>query len=251
MEGDRLGWRTHDLETPKKGFRLIVGVPDVGLVGPIAASFLIKSLNLKLIAYFDSDEMPPLLLFHEAEPLLPVRVYGSENLCVFISEIAIPPRVMPSLAKAITDWAVEKGAASIIALSGIPVPNRIEIQTPKVYGAAVKPEDREFLKKSGIELLKEGFMSGVHALVLKECLVKGISGIALLAEAYMNYPDPGAAASLVSTLGGLFGIDIDVTPLKEQEEEIRIKLRELMKRTVETMRQAGKEYEYTLPAMYA
>ncbi len=246
-----MSWRVHKLREPEKGFKLFVGVPDVGLVGPIAASFLIKNLKLDLVAYFDSDEIPPLLLFHETKPLLPVRVYGSGSTYVFVSEIAIPPRTIPSLARAIVDWAVSSGAEQIVVLSGIPVPNRIEIQTPRVYGAAVKAEDKEMLKKSGIELLREGFMSGVHAVVLKECLLRGVSGIALLAETYMNYPDPGAAASLVSTLGVLFGIKVDVSPLKEQEEEIRVKLRELMRRTMETMRQAGKEYEYTLPAMYA
>jgi len=35
------------------------------------------------------------------------------------------------------------------------------------------------------------------------------------------------------------------------EEELRLKLRELMKRTVEQMRRAGKEYEYTIPPIYA
>jgi len=244
-------WTLYDYKAPSENFKLLVGVPDVGLVGPIAASFLVRTLDLEMIAQLDSDEMPPLLLFHKARPLLPVRIYGKDDICILISEVAISPKVMPQLAKTVVDWAVKRKVASIIALSGIPVPNRIEIKTPKVYGAAIMDDDRAFLERNGIEILKEGFMSGLHALIMKKCFLRKISGIALLVEAYLNYPDPGAAASLVSTLSKLYDLKVDVTPLKEQEEEIRIKLRELMKRTMETIRQTGKEYEYTLPPMYA
>ena len=48
---------------------------------------------------------------------------------------------------------------------------------------------------------------------------------------------------------GIGGLTV-VKSLLEQEEEIRVKLREMMKRAMENMRAAGKAYEYTIPAMY-
>nr|NAZ25344.1 proteasome assembly chaperone family protein [Thermofilum sp.] len=64
------------------------------------------------------------------------------------------------------------------------------------------------------------------------------------------YPDPGASASALQALSKLTRHDVDVKALLEQEEEIRVKMREMMKRTMETMQKAGKEYEYTIPALY-
>ena len=80
--------------------------------------------------------------------------------------------------------------------------------------------------------------------------MKPLKGIALLAEAFLNYPDPGAAATLLMALGSFLGLKVDVKPLIDQAEEIRIKLREAMKRTLEAIKQSGKAYEYTVPAMY-
>ena len=246
-----MSWKIYEKKSPKTKFTLFIGIPDVGLVGPISASFLIKSLKLETLALLDSEMMPPLLLFHNSEPTFPVRIHGNDDICVLISEVAIPVKAMYPLAKMIIEWAMEKGAEKIVTLSGIPVPNRLELQTPRVYVTASKKEYAEELAKNGVQQLKEGFMSGMHALILKEAYIKDFPAIALLSESYFNYPDPGAAASLINAINTLFGLSIDVTPLREQEEEIRVKLRELMKRTLETMRQAGKEYEYTLPAMYA
>ena len=41
---------------------MIVGLPDVGLVGLIAMSYLISELNLEEIAYMDSDLLPPVVV---------------------------------------------------------------------------------------------------------------------------------------------------------------------------------------------
>ena len=44
---------------------MIIGLPDVGLVGLIATSYLISELNLEEIAYMDSDLLPPVVVLHK------------------------------------------------------------------------------------------------------------------------------------------------------------------------------------------
>jgi len=41
---------------------MIIGLPDVGLVGIIATSYLISELNLEEIVYMDSDLLPPVVV---------------------------------------------------------------------------------------------------------------------------------------------------------------------------------------------
>jgi predicted ATP-grasp superfamily ATP-dependent carboligase len=55
---------------------------------------------------------------------------------------------------------------------------------------------------------------------------------------------------VLTALDPLVGLKVSVEPLLEQEEEIRARLRETMKRTMEAMRETGKAYEFTVPAMY-
>lgn len=234
---------------------LIIGIPDVGLVGPISTSHLVKEFNLEEIGYIDSRVVPPVILFHKGKPHFPIRIYGgykkNDYITVLHADIAIPPTEIHSLAEFIVNQAKEKRVEKIILLGGIAVPNRMKIDKPKTFAASIDEKILLEAKEKGIDTLQDGFIGGIYAQILKEGYKQGIKVIALLSECFFNYPDPGASASTLTALSKFIGHEIDVRPLLEQEEEIRIKLRELMKRTVETMRGAGKEYEFTVPALYA
>ncbi len=234
-----------------KNSTIIIGLPDIGLVGAISSSFLIKSFNMKEAAFLDSPKFPPILVFHDTKPTAPIRLHADDDKVVLISEIPILPNQFTPLAKKIVSLVEEIEAKRIIMIGGIPAPNRIEIKKPKVYGAAILEEDRKKLENAGIELFKNGFIAGVYATILKECMKVKYPAIILLAESYANYPDPGAAAAALEALSKLLGITINVNPLLQQEEEIRLKLRELMQRTVSSLKASSKEYEYAVPLMYA
>ncbi len=240
-------------EIPQGGIA-VIGLPDVGLVGPISTSHLVKQWDLKNIGYIDSPSIPPVILFHEASPLLPIRIYGgykgNDFVLVVHSDVAIPPKSIYGLASFLTAKLIEKGIKRVFLLGGIAVQDRLNIETPKTYAASIEPEILEYARRMGIEPLKEGFIGGIYAQILKEGYKRGLSALALLSECFLNYPDPGASASTLQAFSKLVGKEIDVRQLIEQEEEIRLKLRELMKRTMETMRGSGKEYEYTIPALY-
>lgn len=237
-------------EMPKNPV-LIVGLPDAGLVGAISSSFLVRALELEEVAFLDSPGLPPIVVFHNSEPTAPVRIHAKDATAVLLSEIAIPPGLFRYIAERVVELAREIEATRLIMLGGIPVPNRMDVEKPKVYGSGSLDSEREYLRKNGIELFKEGFVAGVYASILKESIKRKFPAIILLAESHLNYPDPGAAASAIETLSKLLGFEVDVGPLLKQEEEIRLKLRELMKRTVDSMKAAGKEYEFSIPLMYA
>ena len=72
----------------------------------------------------------------------------------------------------------------------------------------------------------------------------------LLAQSHLQYPDPGAAASLILSLNKLVDWGVDTQKLLTKESEVRLKLRALMQRTQEQMRQVQKGREQELPSMY-
>jgi predicted ATP-grasp superfamily ATP-dependent carboligase len=69
---------------------MLYGLPDVGLVGLIATSYLISELNPEETAYMDSDLLPPVVVLHAGLPHAPLRVYGNKEFIAVISELAVP-----------------------------------------------------------------------------------------------------------------------------------------------------------------
>ena len=82
---------------------------------------------------------------------------------------------------------------------------------------------------------------------MRYCAEKKISAIALLAQSFYNYPDPEAAAVTLKELSKITEVKVDVSKLLEQGEEIRLKARDVMKRTQQEMTRMKKSQEYDLP----
>ena len=208
-----------------------IGIPDVGLVGLIATSYIISELNLEEIAYMDSDLLPPVVVLHNGLPHAPLRIYGTQKLIAVISELAVPAPVIYNIMREIVDWGEEKKVKRIVSMGGIPLENRQTIKEPKVFGAASNQELLDMLSKNGLNIMNEGYMVGAQALSMRYSVSKNISAIAILAQSFYNYPDPQAAAMALKELSKISDIKVDVSKLLEKGEEIRLKARDIMKRT--------------------
>jgi uncharacterized protein len=226
---------------------MIIGLPDVGLVGLIATSYLISELNLEEIAYMDSDLLPPVVVLHKGLPHAPLRIYGNQNLIAVISELAVPVPAIYSIVREIVEWGQAKKVERIVSMGGIPVESRQAIKEPKVFGAASNQELLDMLSKSGLSIMNEGYMVGPQALSMRYSVSKKVSAIAILAQSFYNYPDPQAAAMVLKEFSRIFKIKVDVSKLLEKGEEIRLKARDIMKRTQQEMNRMKKSQEYDLP----
>jgi uncharacterized protein len=229
----------------------LLGVPDVGLVGSIALGYAIQQQHMDERGYIDSPSFPPVIVIHEGKPLTPFRLYRQKELAAIISEIPIEPSMLVDTARTIIAWAKTKGIQLLIAVSGIAVPNRLEIDEPEVYGVGSSEATNQLLSDRKIPILREGFIAGLHAMVMKESQREGVPCIILLAQSHLQYPDPGAAVSLLHSLAALIDFTVDTEELAAQEEEIRVKMRELMQRTQQQMPQVHKGQEQDLPALFA
>jgi len=226
---------------------MLHGLPDVGLVGLIATSYIISELDLAEIAYVDTDLMPPVIVLHEGLPHAPLRIFGNKRLLAVISEIAIPANSVHTIMRTLIDWGQSKNAKMILSIGGLPIENRQDLKEPKVFGAASNKELIRLLQEKGLEILKEGYMVGPQALTMRYCAEKEIPAIAFLAQSYYNYPDPEAAAAAIQEVAKIADLKIDVTQLLQKGEEIRLRARDIMKRTQRELTQMKKSQEYDVP----
>jgi len=229
------------------GAAMLFGFPDVGLVGVIAASHLVSELNLTEVAYMDSRLLPPLIVLHEGLPHSPIRIFGNHDILLAVSETAISADTIRPIMHALIDWGRNKRVRKMVSMSGIPVQDRQDIKKLKVFAAASNSEVLKTVQDKGVEVLKEGYMVGPQAIMMQYCVKKDIPAITLLAQCFFNYPDPEAAAELLKELTNITKIKVDVSNLLEKGEEIRLRARDIMRRTRQEMSKMKKTQEYDIP----
>lgn len=233
---------------------VIEGLPDVGLVGTIAASYIVEKLDFKEIGHIESDLFPPVMVIHNGNLKDPFRIYSAEDgsVVVVLSEVAVPPKAVYPLTTALAEWFSKITVKDqVISIKGLPVKNRMDIENPEVFGIGNNEGAVAELKAKQMDLLEEGFIAGTYAMILRECWKKKISAISLLAQCYPVYPDPGAAAAAIETIKKFVpSLAVDVKELLENAEEIKLKARDLMQQTALSASEMQKDMEQDMPIMY-
>ena len=204
---------------------IIIGLPDVGLVGSIAISYLIEELKMDEIGYMDADIYHPLIIVKNGEIKRPIRIYEKDKIIAVTSDMPITPAISIEFSSVLIEWAKRLEPKLIINVTGIPVQNRISIEKPEVLALATNYTD----EIKGVRLFNDGFIMGTYASIIKECHNNNLPSVTLLAQTYPNFPDPTASISALNIINELLGISISLKRLEEEAEIIKLKTRELMK----------------------
>jgi uncharacterized protein len=80
---------------------------------------------------------------------------------------------------------------------------------------------------NGINMIPQGFVTGIPGAILNECIIRKIRGVTLLVKANPQKPDPLAAATLVEAVNRVYQTSIDTKDLREQEQQIGLDFRAL------------------------
>jgi uncharacterized protein len=205
---------------------LVEGFPGVGLVGTIAASYIVEKLQMQMCGYITSEKFPPIAAVHNKMPLHPARIYKSkkENLLVLFSEFIIPLHSIQELSEKILSWCIERNVKQIISLGGIVVQGQQDV----VFGIASTPELVKQLEEAGIKTIKEGATTGVSGVLLADCYSKGFPAISLLAESKPEFLDPMAAASVIEALKKIIPLRVSTDDLIAEAANIEGRMKELM-----------------------
>lgn len=242
LSSGRPSVRIRELEASAKLSRpsVVVGIPEMGLVGTIAASYLVEKLKLPEIAFVDSDLLPQMVVVHDSEPKEPIRVFGKGTLVVVVSEVPLTAVLSYELASELARWTKAKQGRMVVGVTGIPSDDRVESagqKTPAVLAVTNDESIRNSIKSIGAKPFQHGIIASTYATLLRRCASLGVPNLTLLAECYAGFPDPGAAAAALDVLGKLLGIPVDVKQLLDGAEETRLRLRELMNQTEQTIKQ--------------
>ncbi len=217
---------------------LILAVPGAGLVGIIAADHIIKTANLQEIGKIDSPIFPPVIGVKDGVAMHTVKIYGGDGLYVIKAEVPLPIDPLLKLTVAVLDWVARKRPKLVMVIGGIPEENRIRIEKPQVMAVFSSEEAKELASDLKGQLMNEGYLSGYAAFFLREAGRRGVPAAALMVQSYAAYPDPGAAAEILKAIEPILGLSIDLSQLEAESETIRLKLKELMARTVQTAKES-------------
>lgn len=234
------------------GRTLVVGVADIGVAGLTAVDYLTTHSGVEQVGHVTTRNFPDITPFTDGTPRYPMRLYSdSTGMSVFISEIFPPVGAADPLADAFLEWIETTSLTEIVFLYGAPFPHAEEEHT--VFTVATQSFQDTRLAETTLTPLPGGYFDGVVA----EFLARGINDPApsvgaLVTPAHFPGPDFEGAIRLVEGFASLYGVDVDVTELRTQSEELRRYYQGISQR-MESFRegdQAGGAGDYPEDRMY-
>ncbi len=216
--------RLADLRKLKKPI-IVIGFPGTGLVGSVAASQIVESLQMPIAGYFSSPDFAPLAAIHNYKPLPAARIHFSEkhNLIVIISEMTIPVGASAAVAERVFEFATSVSATSVISLGGI----ALKENSGEVYVISSDPQStKDITAKKFAKPIKEGATTGVVGILLTKGALEKFPITAILSEASEEYLDPRAAASAIRTFGKITGIDVSTVSLEKEAQDVAKTIKE-------------------------
>jgi uncharacterized protein len=225
---------------------IIEGFPSKGFVSTIAAKYMIDELDMELIGYIESDKLKSVAVIHNSKPMRPIRIYARGNVVVVLSELMIPLNHLSEFSGAVIRWLRDISPGEVVLLAGIAGKNTEKAH--EIFGLANTDELNLQLMQLNVNRVEEGMLTGISSDLLLYCVENGIPAISLMTET-KNLPDPLAAASMLTIVNKILGLQVDTQRLIDEGKKI-----ETMFNDITTQFKRGKEgYAQTMenyPSMY-
>lgn len=215
---------------PRTGGVAIAGFTTAGMVGVIAASHIIQTLKLQQLGTVLNSEFPAVALIHNEVPKHPVRVYQGDGIGVFTSEIQFKDEQDIMFASTVLEWFTRGGFDRLIIIDGL-VQSKKEISQGQLFGVGSNDAARTRLRNAKIEPIQQGIVAGITGFLLGEGDRLGIDVTALLSEASPMFPDARAAALAVEAVAELTGIEIPLSELLENAQNIEDSVRNVIEQS--------------------
>jgi uncharacterized protein len=230
-------------DEPLKGAMMVVGFPTHGLVGSVAASYLVHTLDMSQVAYMVSEEFPPTVIMEEGVVGAPVRFYASKLVCgvdrscdqlvVVIADIQPPVGMLNGMGRALLDWAETKGIQLVVAVEGQPIEDetRGDARVVAMANRAAAPllEKYRFGAANGV-------VTGLAGGLLLNAIGRTTPVLCLVAQAHKDYPDARAAAKVIETVNPLVPLMVlDTKPLRDKARQIEAEVRKTLQQTHESL----------------
>jgi len=239
------------IEVPRAANAVLVcGLPGSGYVGKLAADHLVSSFELKKVAEYSSATFPPQVSVKEDGTVDPPKgelyfapTKRGKSLFVFTAD-AQPTTSEGEyeLSDAVVKFVKKCGVKKVYTLAAYITGSFSN--SPKVYGAGTSRDMVESLTENGVNLMKDGGISGMNGLLIGVAALRGLEGACLLGETSGYVVDAGASKAVLELLAKVVGFDVDTSKLKEKAEETQkviSQLQAMAEQSREAAPQTGRE----------
>jgi uncharacterized protein len=215
--------------------------PGMGQVAISAGYYLMSKLGMHALAEFSPRELFDMDHVEVKEGIIrPGRLprsrlflwndpQGKRDIVVFIGE-AQPPLGKYAFCQKLIELAKKLGVERIFTFAAMATDMHPE-HASRVFAAATKSESLAELRRQDLELLNGGQVSGLNGIVLGVAAEHDLCGICLLGEMphiFAQLPFPQAALAVLKVFTKMAEIEIDLTELAQQAQEVGEKLGELL-----------------------
>ncbi len=218
---------------------LIEGLPGLGMVGKIAANYLIQELKAKKLAELYSPHFPYYVVVNKkgSVRLLRAEFYfwrnktGKNDLILMTGDSqAQTIEGQYGVSDSILDFAESHSVKMLLTLGGY----RQEAKgKPVVVAVSTKPELLKRASQAGAAVSPAGNpIVGTAGLLLGLAELRNIDALCLLGETRGYLPDPKAAQSILEVLQEALDIKFDLSGLDKEiakSEEIMKKMKKIEK----------------------
>jgi len=228
------------VKTELKNPVLIEGLPGMGMVGRIAARFLIKQLGATRFAELYSPHFPYYVLVNKKGSVRLLRAEffcwkspTGENDLVFLIGDSQAQTIegQYEVTDSILEFASKLGVKTIITIGGY---RKEAEEAPKVIVVSTSPELlKRALQAKAIASPPGNPIVGTAGLLLGLAKFKKIDALCLLGETRGYLADPVAAKSVLEVLQRMLGLDVNLKELDvqiEKSKEIVARMREIEER---------------------
>lgn len=204
---------------------LVCGLPGSGYVGKLAADYLVTVFKAKKVAEFYSASFPPHI--NISDEGLALRLKGElfhastgqgNDLLVFTAD------AQPStsegeyeLAEAVLREAKRLHTKMVFSLAAYVTGSFVRER--RVFGVAATAGVVPRLSENGVEIMREGGISGMNGIIVGMATLHGMEGASLLGETSGYLLDPAASHSVLESLSRILGIKIDMASIEERAKE--------------------------------
>ncbi len=215
---------------------VISGFPGVGMVGAIAAEFLIQHLVTEKIGKVILDKSPALVAIHEGKLIEPFSIYYSRkyNIVVVHSILAVPGTEWQA-ADALLKICTTLKAKELISVEGVANTSQAEGEAQdrsgvsKIFYYTNTEAKGKALAKQKLDSLREGIIMGPTSAVLIKNSALPVT--CFFAQTYDQMPDSNAAAQVIKALDSYLGLKVNYKPLLQLATKFEQKLRGIIEQS--------------------
>ena len=239
---------------------LVAVWPGMGNVAAGAGAYLVAKLGAKLVFELPSREFFDVQHIEVKDGLARIgRLPRSmvfewrggdhrHDVLVFLGE-AQPQQNGYAFCHRLLDYAMQRGVKRVFTFAAMATQLHPS-SNPRVFGVATENDELLEVKNLGVEILREGQISGLNGVLLAACAERNLPGICLMGELPFfaaGVPNPKASQVVLDVFSRLAGVSIDFTEINEQAEAVEQGLLQLLEKMKESARQQSDEEGFSIP----